>query len=314
MALRVGGQRTLLALAAAATLLGQVTAQNATKPNAAAVVNGEIIPAADVDAVLKLQGPSATPVSEAQKKQMRQEVLSMLIDDLLMQQFLKRHGAKVEPAEVNKRLAELESSLKTQGKTLIEFCKETNQTEVQVRNNLLSMLQWSGYVRDRVTDAVVKKYYEDNRDFFDQTTVRASHIVLRVPNTMTESERQAARTRLRNLRAEIAAGQLDFAEAARKNSQCPSAPAGGDIGPFPRKFVVEEPFARAAFAMKVGELSDVVETDYGYHLIKVTDRKAGQPSEFEKVKESVREFCVEELRQQLLADQRKTARVELPGQ
>src|SRR5581483_4276183 len=97
-------------------------AQPGAAPKPAALVNGEPISVADVEHVLKMQGPSPTPLTELQKKQMRQEVLSMLIDDLLMQQFLRKHGPKVDPAEVNKRLAELESSLKTQGKTMTEFC------------------------------------------------------------------------------------------------------------------------------------------------------------------------------------------------
>lgn len=308
---RTRNWQTSLALGLWVIITSSLAAQPGPAAKPAAVVNGEPIPMADVDNILKLQGPSATPMSEVQKKQMRQEVLSMMIDDVLMQQFLRKHGPKVDPAEINKRLAELESSLKTQGKTLVEFCKETSQTEAQVRGNLLNMLQWAGYVKDRVTDPVVKKYYEDNKEFFDQVTVRASHIVLRLPAGANESERQAARARLLALRQELVAGKLDFAEAARKHSQCPSAPNGGDIGPFARKFVVEEPFAQAAFALKVGEVSDIVRTDYGLHVIKVTDRTAGQPSVFEKVKESAREFCVEELRQRVLEEQRRAARVEV---
>jgi parvulin-like peptidyl-prolyl isomerase len=74
---------------------------------------------------------------------------------------------------------------------------------------------------------------------------------------------------------------------------------------------VEEPFAKAAFALKVGDISDVVQTDFGYHLIKVTDRKAGTASDFNKIKEEVREMLVEELRVQILAEQRQTAKVEI---
>lgn len=311
MSPRTRNGRTCTALGLWVILASSLAAQTGSTSRPAALVNGEPIALAEVEQVLKLQGPSATPMSEAQKKQARQEVLSMMIDDVLMQQFLRKHAPKVDPAEVNKRLAELEASLKTQGKTLAEFYKETSQTEAQVRANLLNMLQWAGYVKDRVTDAVVKKYYEDNKEFFDQVTVRASHIVLRMPAGTNESERQAAHARLLALRQEIITGKLDFAEAARKHSQCPSAPNGGDIGPFARKFVVEEPFAQAAFALKVGDVSDIVRTDYGLHIIKVTERTPGKPSVFEKVKEGAREFCVEELRQRVLDEQRRAARVEV---
>jgi parvulin-like peptidyl-prolyl isomerase len=120
-----------------------------------------------------------------------------------------------------------------------------------------------------------------------------------------------ARAKLADVRAQIVAGKLDFAEAARKFSQCPSASKGGDLGFFPRKWVFEEDFARAAFAVPVGQVSDVVQTEYGLHLIKVTERKAGQPSDYAKIKDSVRDLCMEDLRQQLLAEQRKASRIEI---
>ena len=78
------------------------------------------------------------------------------------------------------------------------------------------------------------------------------------------------------------------------------------------KFQVEEPFARAAFALKVGEVSDIVQTGYGLHLIKVTDRKAnGPPSDFEKIKEEVREACAMEMMNNLVARERQVAKIEI---
>jgi len=87
-----------------------------------------------------------------------------------------------------------------------------------------------------------------------------------------------------------------------KNSQCPSAPRGGDLDFIARKWMVEEPFAKAAFAMKVGDLSDIVTTDFGLHLILVTDRKPGTATTFEQVADEVRECVLEELRQTTLLD------------
>jgi peptidyl-prolyl cis-trans isomerase C len=157
----------------------------------------------------------------------------------------------------------------------------------------------------------VQRYFTENKDFFDGVAVRASHIVTRTPPGTSDGERQAARVRLLALRQEILAGTLDFAAAAAKHSQCTSAQQGGDVGFFPRKGVVDEPIARAAFALPVGHISDVVQTDYGMHLIKVTERKPGQPADFLKVKEDVRAMCAEELRQSLLAELRKSAKVQI---
>jgi parvulin-like peptidyl-prolyl isomerase len=108
------------------------------------------------------------------------------------------------------------------------------------------------------------------------------------------------------------AGKLDFAEAAKKESQCPvSAGSGGDIGYFPRKLLYAESFTAPAFALKIGEVSGIVETPYGLHLIKVTDRKVGRISEFDKIRDEVREFYVEELRLSMLASEREKAKLEI---
>jgi peptidyl-prolyl cis-trans isomerase C len=288
-------------------LLGAWAQAQAVKP--AAVVNGEPISLADLEAIIRSQVAPTVEVPAAKRHELRLGTLGQMIDDLLVVQFLKREGPPADPAEVNKRLADLAAELQKQGKTLADFYKETNQTEAQVRTDLTAMLQWRDYVKGHLGDALVKQYYDENKDFFDRVTVRASHIALRAPGNAPESEKQEKRNKLLALRQEIVAGKIDFAEAARKHSECPSAPKGGDIGVIPRKMVVDEAFARAAFALKPGQVSDVVQTEYGFHLIKVTDRSPGQPSDFNKIKEEVREFCVTELRQQLLLRLRQQAKI-----
>src|SRR5439155_12002641 len=116
----------------------------------------------DVEMLMKERGPSPTPLSEVQRKQMQLASLEMLIDDVLMRQFLRKSGPKVDPAEVAKRVAELEASLKKQGKSLQDFYRETNQTEFQVRSDILHMLQWGEHVKGRFTDADIKRYYDEN--------------------------------------------------------------------------------------------------------------------------------------------------------
>jgi peptidyl-prolyl cis-trans isomerase C len=286
-------------------------AATATDVKPVAVVNGEAIPMSELEAVLKQAGPSPVSVPEEQRKAARRQALAILIDDALMHQFLGQHTQKVGPEEVDKKLGELDAGLKKENRSLAEFCSDKGLSEAQIRTNIGYTLRWHAYAREHVTDAMVEKYYNDFKDFFDGVTVKASHIVLRVPPAAPAADLQSARDKLTDLRTQIAGGKLDFAEAAKKNSQCPSAPGGGDIGYFPRKWVVDEAFAKAAFALKVGDVSDIVQSEYGLHLIKVTDRKAGQPSDFAKIKEDVREFCTEDVRQSLLAQMRKDAKIEV---
>jgi peptidyl-prolyl cis-trans isomerase C len=311
----VAGAVLAWAAAPAAAQPGAPAAAAAPRPAAAAkpaaVVNGEAVSAAELQALLQLSGPTAVQLPEAQRRQRQMEALSLLIDNLLMRQFLAKNTAPVPGAEVDKRLAEFEAGLKEQGKTLAEHCHDTHQTVEQLRAGISDHIRWATYIRPKLTDEVVAKYYQENKDFFDGVTVQASHIVLRLPGSAGEADKAGARARLTDLRAQIVAGKLDFAEAARKHSQDPAAAQGGDLGYFPRKWVFDEAFSKAAFALPVGQLSDVVQTDYGLHLIKVTGRKPGKPTQLAEIKEAVREFCAEDQRQQLLAQQRKAANIEI---
>jgi peptidyl-prolyl cis-trans isomerase C len=297
---------------AAITLLvavGTAAAQAPVKP--VAVVNGSTITMAEVETILKREGPTATPLTESQRRQRQAEALNMLIDDLLMRQYLSKHAPHIDPAGVNKRFNDLADALKKEGKNLADFCKDNGQDEAMLRTDIAAMMQWEGYLKEHVSENDMHRYYEANKDFFDRVTVRASHIVLRLSPEASPGERQASSARLQALRQEIVSGKIDFAEAAKKYSQDSTAPAGGDIGFFPRKFAVDDAFAKAAFALNVGQVSDVVETAYGVHLIKVTERKPGQPSEYSKIKDDVQMFFIEELRLALLDEQRKAAHIEV---
>jgi parvulin-like peptidyl-prolyl isomerase len=100
-----------------------------------------------------------------------------------------------------------------------------------------------------------------------------------------------------------------FGEQAAKVSACPSKKEGGDLSWFPRAGSMVEPFAQAAFALQAGQMSEPVQTPFGYHLILCTGRKAGQPTKFEEVKEEVREIFCQRLRESLVAQLRPTAKI-----
>lgn len=300
----MAGAAVLVVLIGSASAVGQ-----GTKP--AAIVNGEAISFQEVEDVVKLlPAPPGLP-SEIQKRQMRREAVQALIEDVLMRQFLKKNGNAVAPAEINKKMAELENALKGQNRTMQDFLKETAQTEAHLRQDIQKKIQWDAYVKVYLTEDNLRRYYEENKEFYDQVTVKASHILMRLPPNAPEDQCQNARTKLLDLRQKLLTGQLDFAEAAKKYSECTTAPQGGDIGYFPRKWAVDENIARAAFVLKPGEISDVVRTDIGFHLIKVTDRRPGQPSTYDRVKNDVRENLATELWEHVLTQQRQAAHLEV---
>ena len=141
----------------------------------------------------------------------------------------------------------------------------------------------------KVTDAEVKAFYDENpAQFVSGGSVNASHILV-------DSEEKA-----KEIRAEIVAGNTTFADAAKANSSCPSGAQGGELGEFGRGQMVKE-FEDAAFAMEVGELSEPVKTQFGWHLITVTAKKESEALAFDAIKE--------QLREQLLAEKQQKAYV-----
>ena len=277
----------------------------------AATVNGDKITLAEVDAVLKQTLP-LTPLTAAQRRQMRVEVLSDMVDDLLVRQFLRKNGPKVDPAEIDAQLKAFGGKLQTEGKTLADWYKETGQTEAQVRESWTTAMQLTGYVKAAATEEQLKAYFAANKDHFDRVEVKVRHIVVRVGKNATAAERAGAKEKLEAVRAEIAAGKLDFAAAAKKHSHCPTAPTGGDIGYIVRKGgLVDEAFAKAVFALKPGELSGVVETEFGLHVIQVTDRKPGVPSTYEKSATDVLDSYADDFRADLIAKLRKQGQIQI---
>ncbi len=298
-------------LAGTLFLAGTVTAVSAqTPPAPVAMVNGQPITLAEFQVMMDtVRTPVELPADR--KKMIQMEALSMMIDELLMTQFLARTVPPPSPAEVEVKLGEFIEGLKKENKSFGDFLKEAKTTEANFRRDLAVRVQWNNYARSRINDAEALRYYQENKDFFDGVTVRVSHIVIRLPRAASEADRDKARATLTQLRGNLLAGKIDFAQAAKTYSMCESSSRGGDLGLIPRKGLIDENFARVAFSLQVGQVSEVVETEFGMHLILVTERKPGTPSDFTKIKEDVRLICMGELWQQVLAEQRKTAKIDI---
>jgi len=139
-----------------------------------------------------------------------------------------------------------------------------------------------------IAEADLKSYYDQNvQRLSGKEERRASHVLIASPKSAPEADRQKAKDKAIELAALVKKSPDTFADVARKNSQDPgSAPAGGDLDFFARDAMVK-PFADAAFAMKKGDISDVVESEFGYHIIKLTDIKAPKQRSFEEMKSEI---------------------------
>jgi peptidyl-prolyl cis-trans isomerase D len=137
----------------------------------------------------------------------------------------------------------------------------------------------------------IRAYYEDNPSMFKQEKeVRARHILFRVPSDATEDEEEKIREKALSVLEQARSGQ-DFAELAREYSEGPSNEQGGDLGYFSEGQMVE-PFEEAAFNMEEGQISDLVKTTYGYHIIKVEDIKEERVKDFEEVRDQILDILI----------------------
>ena len=178
-------------------------------------------------------------------------------------------------------------------------------------------------VADATKDASVpsdedcEKYYNEHRDMFKEPPqVRASHILVKTDDGDEEAKAKA-RAKIDSLRAQITMEinvEQAFADAARENSDCPSGKEGGDLGWFGPGQMVPE-FDKAAFEMKVDEISDVVETQFGFHILRKTGEKPGGEKSFDEVKDSLKEALAREAKNaafgRLMGELRADAKIEL---
>ncbi len=167
-----------------------------------------------------------------------------------------------------------------------------NQFQAAEQANIEYIVLDLNAVRKSITlnEQDLRAYYEQNAARLSGTEERrASHILITAAKTAPAAEREKAKARAQELLTTVRKTPASFADTARKNSQDPgSAAKGGDLDFFARGSMVK-PFEDAAFALKKGDISDVVESDFGYHIIQVTDIKAPKQKGFEELRASLEE-------------------------
>ncbi len=306
----------------------------------AVTVNGHSITEAHVDEVLKAiisqrMGGMAPPegMMTQARQRMRPQILESLIADQLLDDDAAQAGITVTAEEFaqefDKRLrtyllrsgttqAEFEEQLQNDRKTSLPafVAERVAEPTFQRMVRHLRLLGRRFPDETRVADADIQARYDrDLKEVYSKPDrVRASHILLGVEESATDEQKTEARKQADQVLAEVRKPDADFAALAGQHSTCPSRTRGGDLGFFPREGAMVEPFAAAAFAMKVGEISDVVETRFGYHIIKVTERKGAEVVTLEQARDAIVEELQAEkaaqLRDRHVAELRKAAKIE----
>jgi len=245
------------------------------------------------------------------QEQVYQDAVDTLANTKLVTQFLNRQQIAITPDKVDAELAELEQGLKAEGKDLATALLESGYSLDGIRQEIQDRLRWIEYVKAKATDAELKRFVAEHHDLFAGTQVRASHILLRTEPDASEADKQKVKAKLAEIKKQIDANQITFAEAANKYSEDPAneGGAGGDLDFFDLSSGFIPEFTDVAFKLKKGQVSDPVETPYGYHLIQVTDRKEGRPFDLEQNKPYVTNVYAAELQKDLLTEARKAAKI-----
>ncbi|MCF8110499.1 MAG: peptidylprolyl isomerase [Desulfobacteraceae bacterium] len=257
-----------------------------------AVVNGAKIPAQDLERVVDLvkarYGGTGAQIGGQQLAYIRNTILDNLIEQQLLYQASMDEGIKVDSVEVRQKIDKIKSEFESEDQ-FKNHIKGVNYTEEELEKEIRRGLSIRKLIEEKfgssleVTDQEVKSFYEDNKKQFEvPERVRASHILIR-----TDEENKAkAREKIREVKQKLEDGE-DFSELAREYSDDPSGESGGDLGYFSRGQMVKN-FEEAAFELQPGEVSDIVETRFGYHLIKLEDKKDKGVKPLAEVRDSIR--------------------------
>jgi len=250
-------------------------------------VNGTAITRSEVDRAMK--------VISAQNRMGLQQPEDAVVDQLVSAELLYQAGVKLGVPDLDKQVAAKITESKSKFADTAAFekaLKSASLTQKELEDLIRRDLTISNLVdkeiatKATVTDADAKKFYDENVDKFKQgDSIRASHILCGVDPKATDADKKKAKEKAEALLKEIKTGK-DFADLAKANSTCPSSAQGGDLGFFGKGQMVPS-FESAAFALKPGEVSNVVETQFGYHIIKVTEKKGAGVTKFEDVKDKI---------------------------
>lgn len=287
--------------AAAAAAVKPVAAQ---LPDVVARVNGEAINRGDLEgAVTEVEARAGQPMPADQRDRVLRAVLDQLIGYRLLVQESAARKTAVPDADVEARIGQIRSQFPSeeifqqqlqQRKMTLEQLRVDTRSSMQIT----LMLQAELEAKTAVTPEQVNDFYVKNPTAFQQgERVKASHILVRVQANADPAEREKARAKAAGLLADLKAGK-DFAALAKQYSDDPGSGAqGGDLGYFQRGQMVP-PFEEAAFALPVGQTSELVTSDFGFHIIRVTDRQPGRTQAIDEVRGEIEEYLLGQNREQ----------------
>jgi len=290
----------------------------------AATVNDDVITIYEVNretAQLLKEAEKRGPVTDAIRQQVRTAALNALIDKRLVQEKIKELNIQVSEEEVRQAVEEIKkqnnmtqdglvAALLTQGLTFDQYKAQLKEQLERIR-----LMGQEVRAKIQVSDREIQDYYTANKtNYSEDETYRARHIFFRVPKDAAAEQVKEAMSRAANVLMEARSGK-DFAELARKHSdETSAAKDAGDLGSFRKGEMLPE-IETTVIAMKPGEVSELIATPAGFHIIKLEEKAPAKIKPLEEVRGAIEELLYrkksEERFNQWTTDLRKAATVEV---
>ena len=265
------------------------TSAPASAPVLLATVCGEPITSERIDRIIADEVPKE--LSAEQLTQIRGKLLDQMILHALRREYIKTQKISVSPQEIAAEKDTLKKTAESAGMTVDQFMAKQSLTD----DALIDDIKFKKILDEAVTKEKIDAFIKANPDYFNGTKVTAQHILLMASPAAATDKQKETLAKLEGIVKEIQAGKISFEDAAKKYSEDPgSKEEGGQLKEF--TFEVMMPtFARAAFTAKLGDISPIVRTPYGFHVIKVNKRTAGAEAPSEKASETAQNALQHEL-------------------
>jgi len=308
-----------ISIALSAALVSPILAQDAAteaaveakadtaqaSPKVLVTVDGKEITEADVQKrFLAMYGPRLSQMPPEQATMMREHALPSIKEELIAKTLLLAAADKaeiqVDEAKRTEMLEQIKGSIPP-GTTFEQFCSSMEMDEASFKDAIGEEVR-IGTLIDKQTEGIpeptaeeTKKFYTENEEqFVVEGAVKASHILIKTEGITDEAEKAKKKAEIEDIRKQlIEKNGENFAELAKAHSACPSSARGGDLGEFGPGQMVPE-FDKAAFSQKIGDIGEVVETSFGYHVIKVTDKTDAGKTSYDEIKERIAEHLKNE--------------------
>lgn len=295
--------RLIIAAVATCLLIGSAWADDATSSDRmAASVNGIPILKSQYERELstfqKQAAQKGRPLNETDLTTVKSRILENLIDAEILYQQSQKEGVKVDDQAINKQIETIKKRFSDEAayqKALegMDVSEEEIRTKIRRGLAIKQLLDTDVLQKIAITNEETKKFYNNNPNLFKQKEqIKASHILIKVAPDADESKKIQARKKIEAVQKKVRQGE-DFGLLAKTNSEGPTAQRKGDLGYFGRGRMVK-PFEDAAFALNVGEVSKIVETQFGYHLIKVIDKKPPRTIPYKEVQQKLEQHLNKE--------------------